>query len=132
VDPDVAAEWDLEGRVIVAELDLVPIMPTGTRPFVALSPYPPVVFDLAFDLPEAAPAAELIEVVSDGAGANLERAVIFDVFRGPPLGEGRKSIALRLTLRSADRTLTDDELVPIRSKITDAVAQRLDGSLRGG
>jgi phenylalanyl-tRNA synthetase beta chain len=132
LDPEVALAWDLERRVVVAELDLQAIMPTGTQSFAALSPYPPAVFDLAFDLPEAAAAAELVDVVSEGAGADLERAVVFDVFRGAPLEDGRKSIALRLTLRSADRTLTDDELIPVRSKISDAVAQRLGGSLRGG
>ena len=57
---------------------------------------------------------------------------IFDVFVGPPLDEGRKSIAVRLAFRAPDRTLTDDDLAPVRAAIAAAVADGLGGRLRGG
>jgi phenylalanyl-tRNA synthetase beta chain len=62
----------------------------------------------------------------------LERARIFDVFRGPPLQPGRTSVAVRLTFRAPDRTLTDEELVPVREAIAGQVAEQLAGRLRGG
>ena len=57
---------------------------------------------------------------------------IFDLFRGGPLGEGRKSLAIRLTFRDPQRTLTDEDLVPVRGRITEGVAAALGGRLRGG
>ncbi len=132
LDPDVAESFDLNRRVIVGELDMAGLLPGPFSPFVAPSPYPPVVFDLAFDLPDEAAAADLVGVIRGVVGPDLERIVVFDVFRGSPLAEGRKSVAVRLTMRSFDRTLTDDEVAPIRGAITERVREELEGSLRGG
>jgi phenylalanyl-tRNA synthetase beta chain len=91
-----------------------------------------VVFDLAFDLAEATPVGSVIEAVTGAAGQDLERLDVFDVFRGAPLGEGRKSVGVRLTMRNAERTLTDEELAPVRADIERRVVDDLGGSLRGG
>jgi phenylalanyl-tRNA synthetase beta chain len=131
VHPSVASRWDLEDRVVAGEIELLALL--GERPpFVPPSPMPPVVFDLAFDLPEDLPAARLLDEVRSSAGPLIERVVVFDVFSGPPLADGRKSIGLRLTARAMERTLTDDELAPVRETIASAVAASLDGRLRGG
>lgn len=131
VHPAVTEDFGVAGRVAGGELDLGSLVPA--RPVFHLpSPYPPVVFDLAFDLPEDAAAGAVVESVRDAAGEMLERAEIFDVFRGAPLDEGRWSVAVRLTFRAPDRTLTDEELVPVREAITSLVASRHDGRLRGG
>jgi phenylalanyl-tRNA synthetase beta chain len=95
------------------------------------STLPPVVFDLAFDLPERTPAAALLSEIRASAGVDLESMDVFDVFSGPPLEAGRRSIAVRLTMRSHQRTLTDEEMGPIRALIADRVGQALDGRLRG-
>jgi len=131
IHPAAAAAFDITGRVAAGELDLgalVRVPPVFRLP----SPYPPVVFDLAFDLPEDALAGAVVNTVREGAGDMLERAEVFDVFRGPPLDPGRASVAVRLTFRAPDRTLTDEELVPVREAITSLVASRHDGRLRGG
>jgi phenylalanyl-tRNA synthetase beta chain len=91
-----------------------------------------VVFDLAFDLPEEAPASGVVDAVRQGAGPALESVELFDLFTGPPLEEGRKSLALRLTLRAPDRTLTDEDLAPVRDGVVARVAERMQGRLRGG
>jgi phenylalanyl-tRNA synthetase beta chain len=59
----------------------------------------------------------------------LRSASPFDLYRGEVLGEGRKSIALRLEFRAADGTLTDDEVAPLREAIRAAIGE-LGGSLR--
>ncbi|NQV05968.1 phenylalanine--tRNA ligase subunit beta, partial [bacterium] len=88
--------------------------------------------DLAFDVRGDVAAADLREAVAAHAGPELERLVLFDVFSGPPLEEGRKSMAFRLTFRHPERTLTDEELEPVRRSISDHVTITLDGRLRGG
>ncbi|MDX1690635.1 MAG: phenylalanine--tRNA ligase subunit beta [Acidimicrobiia bacterium] len=133
IHPRVAARFDVTGRVAAGELDLTSVLQRPPhRVFVTPSPYPPVVFDLAFDLPAEVPAADLVRAVRDAGGEHLERAVLFDVFTGPPLEQGRKSLGVRLTYRDPGRTLTDEELGPVRDSIAAAVADHLDGILRSG
>ena len=91
-----------------------------------------MVFDLAFELEDAVPASSLLAAVEAAAGEGLEHLEIFDLFVGPPLEAGHKSIAVRLTFRAADRTLTDEELVPVREAIVESVAAACGGRLRGG
>ena len=69
--------------------------------------------------------------VRAAAGPMLERLDVFDVFTGAPLDEGSKSVALRLTYRAPDRTLSDEDMVPLRRAIATAVAEHLGGTLRG-
>ena len=133
IHPAVAGRFGLTGRVAVGDFDLDALLaPVPPRAFSAPSPYPPVVFDLAFDLAEEVPAAALLSEVRRGAGPSLERVEVFDLFRGAPLAPGRKSLAIRLTFREAQRTLTDEDLVPVRARITESVAAALGGRLRGG
>ena len=132
IHPSTAANWDLEGRVAGGFIEMDAIRGGAIGEFVMPSTYPPVVFDLAFDVAETTTVASLDEVVRDNAGEHLERLDLFDVFRGAPLEDGRKSLAYRLTFRDAERTLTDEELAPVREAIAAAVADTLDGRLRGG
>ena len=55
---------------------------------------------------------------------------VFDVYAGEQVGEGRRSLALALSFRSPDRTLTDEDIAPVRERILAALAQ-LGGELRG-
>ncbi len=130
--PAVADAFGLPGRVAVGELDLERVLavPEFWR-FRAPSQFPPVIFDLAFEVGDDVAATGLEAAVAAAAGDLLERADIFDVFAGSPLPAGRKSIAIRLLLRAPDRTLTDEEVAPIRRRIVDAVADEVGGVLRG-
>ncbi|MGD2147214.1 MAG: hypothetical protein PVH41_11010, partial [Anaerolineae bacterium] len=55
----------------------------------------------------------------------------FDVFRGAQVGAGKKSLAYRLTYQADDRTLTDEEVAGVRSKVVERLEQELGASLRG-
>jgi phenylalanyl-tRNA synthetase beta chain len=69
---------------------------------------------------------------SSRCGGDLfEAQRVFDVFSGGPVEHGRTSIAVRLTLRAPDRTLTDRELAPVRRAIVDAVTSSTGATLRG-
>ncbi len=133
IHPDVADHFGVTGRVAVGEIDLELLLEESpTRAFSAPSPYPPVVFDLAFDVEAGLAAERLVEAIRAGAGDSLESLEVFDIFTGPPLGEGRKSLAVRLIVRAPDRTLSDEAVAPIRSAIVERVAADVDGRLRGG
>ena len=128
--PRVAARHGLEGRVIVGELTIEELL-APTAPFVVTQPssFPPVIFDLAFDLPVATPAA-VVEMTLAAASEMVERVDLFDVFEGEPLDEGRKSLAYRVMLRAQDRTLTDDDAAQVRDAMAAAITEAHDGRLR--
>ena len=132
VHPLVARTWDLEGRVAALELDLDALArrAEAVPGFRDLISFPAVHQDLAVVVDEGVPAARVLEVVGGAAGALLERAEVFDVYRGEQAGEGRVSLALRLSFRAADRTLTDDEVAVVRERIVAALAGEVGGSIR--
>jgi phenylalanyl-tRNA synthetase beta chain len=131
IHPLVAANWDLDDTVAAFELDL-DVVPVPTTPLYRIvSSFPDVREDLAVVVPEHVSADELIDAVR-GAGRPLLAGVeVFDVYRDPEkLGEGNKSLALRLTYRATDRTLTDEEVAQRREAIAAALQNALGGRIR--
>lgn len=88
-------------------LDAVPI--TESLPVPSVSPFPAVFQDIALVVDADVAALRVIDAVRAGAGELLEEVRLFDVYTGPQIGEGRKSLALALRFRAPDRTLTEDE-----------------------
>ena len=91
--------------------------------------YPAVHEDVAVVVDDDVSAERVRAAVLDGGGELLRSAEVFDLYRGEQVGEGRKSLALRLEFRAADRTLTDEEVAERRAAITAALSE-IGGSLR--
>ena len=91
-----------------------------------MSPFPAVFQDVAWSSATTSAAQSVIDAVRDGAGELLEDVRLFDVYTGPQIGEGRKSLTLALRFRAADRTLTEDEASAAR----DAAVRRADRARR--
>ena len=130
--PRKASAFDTEGRVAVAELDLEPLEAAASSDLrVVEEPrYPPVRRDLAFVLTEEVPAGAVQTALEAAAGELLDRSLLFDVFRGEAVPEGRKSLAFALEFRAPDRTLTDDEVEPVIDTIVDRLRAELGAELR--
>jgi phenylalanyl-tRNA synthetase beta chain len=87
--------------------------------------------DLAVIVPDAVLAAEVIAVVRRAGGPLLASAEVFDVYRDAErVGAGKVSLALRLSFRGADRTLTDAEVAERRAKVAQALERELGGTIR--
>ena len=129
--PSVARAWDLDGTVAAFELDadLIAELAPGPQPYRDVTSFPAVIQDIAVVVDEAVPAAEVERVVRSGGGDLLDRVELFDVYRGEQVGEGRKSLALRLEFRSPERTLTDEDVAGERAAIEAALGE-IGGSLR--
>jgi len=131
VHPLVCREWDLEGAVAF-ELDLAALVAAtgaGEETFEDLTSFPAVRQDLAVVVPDDVPAARVREAVLGGGGELLRAAEVFDLYEGEQLGEGKKSLALRLEFAASDRTLTDEEVAARREAIVAALAE-IGGSPR--
>jgi phenylalanyl-tRNA synthetase beta chain len=128
--PLVARAWDLD-RAVVFELDLNKLLAVDPGParFRELAAVPPLRQDIAVALPRSVPAEDLLAAVRAAAGELLEDVEVFDVYSSEQLGAERRSLALTLTFRAPERTLTDADVAPRREAIIAAVSQ-LGGELR--
>jgi phenylalanyl-tRNA synthetase beta chain len=130
--PSAAAALELPRGVFVAELDAAALFERWALPrFAGLPKFPAVLRDIALVVPEATDAAAVEAVLRAAGGSLLEGLVLFDVYRGAPLGEGQKSLAYSLQLRAPDRTLTDDEAGKVHEAIVAAARGQLGAELRG-
>ncbi|MFP5388938.1 MAG: phenylalanine--tRNA ligase subunit beta [Thermoleophilia bacterium] len=129
--PLVCRAWDIEAAVGF-EVDLAALVSAasaGEEAYEDVTTFPAVYQDLAVVVPIELPAAELHQTVMASGGELLHAADVFDLYEGEQVGEDRKSLALRLEFRAADRTLTDDEVSELRASI-EAALEEIGGSLR--
>jgi phenylalanyl-tRNA synthetase beta chain len=92
--------------------------------------YPALRQDLAVVVDEDVAAGALVEAAR-AAAPELREARVFDVYRGEPIPEGRKSIALALSFQAPDRTLSDEEAAGMRERIVAALREQFRAELRG-
>jgi phenylalanyl-tRNA synthetase beta chain len=131
VHPLVCREWDLEAAVgfEIATAALLGAAGTGEELYEDVTTYPAVHQDLAVVVPVEVTAIAVRDAVLEGGGELLRLAEVFDLYEGEQLGEGRKSLALRLEFRAPDRTLVEDEVAALRGAIK-AELEQIGGSLR--
>jgi phenylalanyl-tRNA synthetase beta chain len=131
VHPLVCRRWDLEAASGF-EIDaaaLIGAATIGLEIYEDVTTFPAVHQDLAVVVPVEVAATAVRDAVLAGGGELLRSARVFDLYEGEQLGEGRKSLALRLEFRAADRTLTDDEVAPLREAIKAKLTE-IGGTLR--
>jgi phenylalanyl-tRNA synthetase beta chain len=133
VDPGVLEAHGIGERVAFVELDLDTLLalPHGDSAFRPFSLYPSSDIDLAFEVDDAVPASAVEDAIRAAGGDLVWDVQLFDVFRGAPVADGRRSLAYRLRLQALDRTLTDADVAQVRSRIIDAVQTSLPATLRG-
>jgi len=123
--PAVTASSRLEGRMVVFEIDVEPLLTTSRIPRAQPLPrFPAVERDLAVVVDETVAAGTILASIKESAGDLLERARAFDEYRGAQVPEGHKSIAFTLTFRSPERTLTDAEVDKVMSEIRLGLEKR--------
>ena len=132
VHPLVAREWDL-GEVAAFEIDLDAVVAhaVSVPSHEDLTSFPELHEDLAIVVDADVPAATVLSTIRAAGGRLLARAEVFDVYSGEQVLEGRVSLAIALTFRAGDRTLTDDDIAPLREQIVARLAAELRGELRG-
>jgi phenylalanyl-tRNA synthetase beta chain len=134
--PRVLEAFDATGPIVAFEivLDVVPApkaKPTKARPRLDLSDFQPVERDFAFIVDKSVKAADLIKA-AQGADRNLIVNIgVFDLYSGPGVPEGKKSIALNVTLQPREKTLTDAEIDAVATKVVAEAAKKTGAVLRG-
>jgi phenylalanyl-tRNA synthetase beta chain len=133
VDPAVLEAHGITERVawVDVDLDRVAELPSGERSYRPFSLYPSSDLDLAFEVDDGVPASAVEDELRAAGGELLWSLRLFDVYRGPGVSEGRRSLAFALRFQALDRTLRDDELSAVRQACIDSVESNLPAALRG-
>lgn len=131
IHPLIAADWDLDDTVAAFEVNLDLAPEPGAASYEDVTSFPEVREDLAVIVSEQTAAAAVLSVVRRNGGPLLADAQVFDVYRDPErVGAGNVSLALALSFRAGDRTLTDREVAARREAIVHALSQELGGRVR--
>ncbi|MFP9135760.1 phenylalanine--tRNA ligase subunit beta [Devosia sp. XGJD_8] len=133
--PAWATELDLDFPVAAFELDLDALpeprkKPTKTKPALDLSALMPLTRDFAFVVDKAVTAGAILKAARGADKALIRDVNVFDVFEGSHVGEGKKSVAIAVTLQPTDKTLTEEEIDKISASIIAAVTKQSGGVLR--
>ncbi len=130
--PTVAERLDLSGNLLVFLLNFEAVARRAEAfpLYTPLPRYPAVYRDLALVLPAAVPAARVTEALFRQGAPWLEEARLFDVYTGPPIPPGKRSLAFHLTYRDPERTLTDEAVDRHQEALVAALAGELGAELR--
>ncbi len=130
--PDVRDRLGLNvSRAVAAELDFDALLELREEPRYQTIYRQPVVYqDIAVVAPIAVTAEQARNLIRSTAGALLESVELFDVYTGPPIPEGQRSLAFRMSFRAPDRTLSDSEINKIREKIIRRLQFELGATTR--
>ena len=133
VHPLVLKNYDIDVPVYAAELDFDAIfdMMNPNKLYTPLPKYPATTRDFSFVCEEALEVGTVFKVAKKAGGKLVEDVSLFDIYRGPQVGENKKSVSIRVTLRAADRTLTVEEAEKATAKILKALEAELGITLRG-
>jgi len=134
--PRVVSGLGVPERTVTAEVNLDVLVQaavaTGAVRAPYVSSYPPSSVDVALVVEQSVPAGEVEAALRAGAGSLLEDLRLFDVYTGPQVGDGHRSLAYSLRFRAADRTLIDSEVLTARDAAVAAAASATGAVLRGG
>jgi phenylalanyl-tRNA synthetase beta chain len=133
--PRVLRALDVKGLAVGFEIDIdripQPRAKAGTaRPLLKASPFQPIERDFAFVVPSDVAAEKLVRAARGADKALITNVSVFDQFTGKALGEGKKSIAISVTLQPVDHTLSDAEIEAAGARIVSAVNKATGGTLR--
>ena len=133
--PKVLKALDVKGPVVAFEVFIdnisVKERKRTSKPALAASPFQAVERDFAFVVSNGVSAQDLLNAASGADKQLIESVSLFDVYEGPGVGDGNKSLAIAVRLQPTERTLTDDDIDAVSKKIVAAVEKATGGKLRG-
>ncbi len=125
-----------DGPLITFEviLDRIPDAkqkPTRAKPLLELSAFQPVSRDFAFIVDRGVKAGDIVRTAQGVDKKLIASVTVFDVYEGKGIDDGKKSVAIAVTIQPREKTLTDQEIEAVAAKIVTEVAKKTGGTLRG-
>ena len=132
IHPTVAANYGFSAPVYCAEIDVEALFAAANNKieYKSLPKFPASTRDFSFVCDDALEVGKIEKIMQKAGGKLTEAVELFDIYRGVQVGEGKKSVSMRVTLRAADRTLTVEEVEKVSQKILKALQNDLGITLR--
>lgn len=132
IHPDVQEKFALEKPAYYFELDFAKLVGCSSEEFGVVPPtrYPETFRDIAMLLADEVPAETIVQCIAGLRNPEIGNVEIFDLYKGEHVPPGQKSIAIRVRYRSAERTLTDDEVTRINEKVIESLRKKLNVTVR--
>ncbi|MFA7637186.1 MAG: phenylalanine--tRNA ligase subunit beta, partial [Monoglobales bacterium] len=132
IHPDVLKNYGIPVKAYVAEIDLDAIIENidNKKSYVETPKFPAVTRDIAMLVSDDVPVADIEDIVKEAAGKLLEELKLFDVYKGSQIAADKKSVAYSLSLRSAEKTLGEDEVNAVMDKVLSALSEKIGAELR--
>ena len=132
IHPDVAENYGVPQRTYVYELDYEKLVLNCAKvvKYRPIPKYPAVQRDIAILVDKKISAQEVEKKISDVGGTLVESVGLFDVYEGAQVAAGMRSLAFSVTYRASDRTLTDEEVEKVHSKVVSSLEDTYKASLR--
>lgn len=133
VHPEVLERMDIRRKAVIFELDLqsVALLPREELIYRDIPKFPSVSRDVAFVVDETLEGQSIVNLVLEEKENLLECTDIFDVYTGKGVPGGMKSLAVRFTYRSAEKTLTDSEVDMVHDRLVEKIARHTGAKIRG-
>jgi len=131
IHPEVLANYDLKQPAFLFEIHfdhLVPLV-KETKQSKPIPKFPAIFRDITIIVDNDIEAQKIVAEGHNQAEALVESFSLLDVFEGKPIAEGKKSVSLRVTYRSASKTLQDEDVTPIHQSIADRLVKAFKASL---
>ena len=129
--PALEAQLGLDEAPLLFEVELAALTAGRVPVYAEVSRFPVVRRDLAVVLPQQVPAADILATARAAcAQAPVQELLIFDVYQGPGVPAGCKSVALGITLADTERTLSDADVEPLLARVLHALAEAHQAQLR--
>jgi len=130
--PDVLDNYNLNNRVYMAEIDLDLVFANynSEKRYKPLPKYPAITRDIALLVKDEVFVKQIEDIIKANSTEIVEKYELFDVYKGSQIEAGHKSIAYSITYRSAQRTLTDEDVAKVHDKILSELSEKLNANLR--
>lgn len=130
--PSVLKAYGIEDRACAGEIDMELLIEQADtmRYYSPLPKYPFINRDISILVKDEVTVKDIEDIAIKAAGSLLESITLFDKYKGKQIPDGMKSLSFNLIYRADDRTLTDEEVIPVHQKLLDNLDKQLDATLR--
>ena len=132
IHPVVAENYGMSMPVYAAEIDFDLLFEKSSqkKSYKPLPKFPAITRDFSFVCDEALELGQVVAVMAKAGGKLVEDVRLFDIYRGPQIGEGKKSLSVRMTLRADDHTMTVEDAEKVTKKVLVLMERELGLTLR--
>ena len=132
IHPMAARSLDVPGRIAIAEIELAALIEHASSTIAVrdVPRFPPIRRDLSFTFDDGVASGEVLGEIRAAGGGLVTACELFDVWSGPPLDAGKKSLSFALDLRASERTLESQEADQAVDGIVSHIRERFGGEIR--